>query len=294
MVKSERHTSQHAAWSLKRPRQWTLTMALNEIFILLVCVLCMLPVLLIFITAFKPDSEIIHFHRLWPHQWTLENFRQILTEPEEIPVFRWLGNSLLISTSVTLLVLIVDSLAAYALSRLALPGARWIYAIILATLMVPGQILLVPLYLILNKLHWLDTPLALIVPAGAGAFGVFLLHQFFKGVPRELEEAAELDGCSPFGIYWHIMLPLSRPALATLAIFAFVGSWNDFLNPLVFLDSIDRFTLPVGVALFQSSYATQYGLTLAASVICTLPIILVFLAFHKHIIKGIAAGGLKE
>jgi multiple sugar transport system permease protein len=266
----------------------------NEIFLLLVCVLCVLPVLLIFLTAFKPDSEIIHFRGLLPEHWTLLNFKQILTEPEEIPIFRWLGNSLLISGSITLLVLVVDSMAAYALARLNVPGGPWIFATILATLMVPGQILLVPIYLILSKLHWIDTPLALIIPAGAGAFGVFLLHQFFKGVPKELEEAAELDGCSPLGIYWHIMLPLSRPALATLAIFAFVGSWNDFLSPMVFLDSIDRYTLPVGVALFQSSYAAQYGLTLAASVICTLPILLVFLAFHKHIIQGIAAGGLKE
>lgn len=266
----------------------------NEIAVILACVLCALPVLLIFLTAFKPDAEIIHFHSLFPEHWTLENFRHILTESEDIPIFRWLGNSFLISGSITLLILVVDSLAAYALARLEVPGRRWIFAIILSTLMVPGQILLVPVYLILNQLHWLDTPLALIVPAGAGAFGVFLLHQFFKGVPRELEEAAELDGCSPLGIYWHIMLPISRPALATLAIFVFVGSWNDFLNPLVFLDSIDKYTLPVGVALFQSSYSDQYGLTLAASVICTLPIILVFLAFNKYIIKGIAAAGLKE
>ncbi|HEY1686771.1 MAG TPA: carbohydrate ABC transporter permease [Tepidisphaeraceae bacterium] len=265
-----------------------------EILMLLAAVLCILPVALIFLTAFKPDVEIIHFHGLLPKLWTTENFHQIFTQSEDIPIFRWLGNSLLISTSVTLLVLVVDSLAAYALARLELPGRKWIFSLILATMMVPGQILLVPVYLILSKLHWLDTPLALIVPAGAGAFGVFLLHQFFKGIPRELEEAAELDGCSPLGIYWHIMLPLSRPALATLAIFAFVASWNDFLNPMVFLDSIDRYTLPVGVALFQSSYAAEYGLTLAACVICTLPIILVFLAFHKHIIKGIAAGGLKE
>ncbi|HWB55145.1 MAG TPA: carbohydrate ABC transporter permease [Tepidisphaeraceae bacterium] len=266
----------------------------NEIFILFVCLLCIAPVLLIFITAFKPDAEIIHFYSLLPRHWTFENFRQIFTESEEIPIFRWLGNSCLISGSVTLLILTVDSLAAYALCRLDLPGRRWIFAIILATLMVPGQVLLVPVYLILNSLHWLDTPLALIIPAGAGAFGVFLLHQFFKGIPRELEEAAEIDGCSPLGIYWHIILPLSRPALATLGIFVFVSSWNDFLGPLVFLDSIDKYTLPVGVALFQGSYVTEYGLTLAASVVCTLPIILVFLAFHKHIIKGIAAGGIKE
>src|SRR5215208_2402409 len=151
-----------------------------EIFVVLACVACVVPVALIFLTAFKPDAEIIHFHGLLPRDWTLENFREILGRPEEIPIFRWLGNSIFISSCVTLLVLTVDSLAAYALARLRLPGGKLLFSIIVATLMVPGQILLVPVYLILNRLHWLDTPLALIVPAGAGAFGVFLLHQFFK------------------------------------------------------------------------------------------------------------------
>jgi multiple sugar transport system permease protein len=160
--------------------------------------------------------------------------------------------------------------------------------------MVPGQVLLVPVYLILNRLGWLDTPLALIIPAGGGAFGFFMLHQFFLGIPRELEEAAELDGSSRMGTFLNVVVPLSRPAMAALAIFVFVGSWNDFLGPLVFLDSVERYTLPVGVALFQSSYATEYGLTLAASIICTLPAIIAFLLFQRHIIQGIAMTGLKD
>ncbi len=134
----------------------------------------------------------------------------------------------------------------------------------------------------------------MIVPAGAGAFGVFLLHQFFRQIPRELEEAAMIDGASKLRIWWNIMLPLSRPALATLAIFTFIGSWNDFLGPLVFLDSVEKYTLPVGVALFQSSYAAEYGLTLAASVICTTPVLLIFMLFSKQIIRGMAMTGLKE
>jgi multiple sugar transport system permease protein len=265
-----------------------------EIAVIIASILCIAPVLLIFATAFKSDAEIIHFHGLLPEHPTLANFHEIFGRPEEIPIFRWLMNSIFISGSITLLILTVDSLAAYGLARLELPGRRTIFSAILATMMVPGQILLVPVYLILNRLHWLDTPLALIVPAGASAFGVFLLHQFFKSIPRELEEAAEIDGCSRLGVYWYIMLPIARPALATLAILTFVGSWNDFLGPLVFLDSASQFTLPVGVALFQTSYAAEYGLTLAASVICTLPIIVIFLIFHRHIIAGIATGGLKE
>lgn len=253
-----------------------------------------LPVLLILVTALKPDAEIIHFDSLLPREPTLANFREILQNPEEIPIFRWLANSLFISTSVALLVVGVDALAAYAFARLDLPAKKWVFGVVLATLMVPGQILLVPLYLLLNRLGWLDTPLAVIVPAGGGAFGVFLLHQFFRGVPRDLEEAAALDGCTRLGIFWTIVLPLSRPALATLGIFTFVGSWNDFLPPLVFLDSVDKYTLPVGVALFQTSYTAEYGLTLAASVLCTLPVILFFLLFQRQIIRGIALSGLKD
>ena len=160
--------------------------------------------------------------------------------------------------------------------------------------MVPGQILLVPVYLILNWLGWLDSPRSLIIPAGAGAFGVFLLYQFFKGLPRDLEDAAAIDGCSRLGIYWHVALPLSKSAMAALAIFTFTGSWNDFMGPLVFLESLDRFTLPVGIALFQSSYTIEYDLIFAVCVICTLPLLIVFLIFQKHIVKGIALSGLKE
>jgi multiple sugar transport system permease protein len=281
-----------------------------EVLIVLAAALFVLPVVLIFITSLKPDAEIVQFQSILPRDpatgWR-ENFGHVLNTPEEVPIlpelnwrswrslrFGWLGNSLFISACVTLLVLTVDSLAAYALARLNLPGRRAVFGLIVATLMVPGQILFVPVYLILNRLGWIDTPWALIVPAGAGAFGVFLLHQFFKGIPRELEEAAAIDGCTRLGIYWHVVLPLSRPALATLGIFTFIGSWNDFLGPLVFLDSLDRYTLPVGIALFQSSYASEYGLTMAASVLCTLPIIVVFLLFSKHIIRGMSLSGLKE
>jgi len=256
--------------------------------------LMLAPVALIFITALKPDAEIVHFRSVLPQEWTLANFQEILGSPEEIPIFRWFANSLFISSMVTVLVLTVTSLAAYALSRLRLPGKKWVFLLIVATLMVPGQILLVPVYLILERLHWIDTPLALIIPAGAGAFGVFLLRQFFLSIPRELEDAAAIDGCSKLGVFWHVVVPLSRPALATLGIFTFVGSWNDFLGPLVFLDSVDKYTLPVGIALFQTSYYAEYALTLAASVICTLPVLIVFLLFQKHIIKGISLTGLKE
>jgi len=251
------------------------------------------PAVLMTITAFKPDAEIIRFVGLLPDQWTLDNFRQILGTPEEIPLVRWFINSVFIAGSVTFLVLAVDSLAAYGLARLNLPGKKPVFAFVIAMLMVPGQIMLVPTYLILNALGWLDTPLALIIPAGAGVFGVFLLHQFFLSLPGELEEAAVIDGCSRLGIYARIVLPLSKPALATLGIFTFMGSWNDFLGPLVFLDSVEKYTMPVGIALFQTSYYAEYGITLAAATLCTAPALLAFLLFQKHIVEGISLTGLK-
>ena len=264
---------------------------------ILVCIgaaLFIAPIVLILITAFKHDSEIVRFEGIFPRVPTLDNFKEILGRPEEIPIFQWLGNSVFISLSISALVLTVSSMAAYAFARLDLPGKRWIFTLIIGTLMVPGQILLVPVYLILNRLGWLDTPFALIVPAGAGAFGFFMLHQFFLGIPKDLEEAAALDGCSRLGTFVNVILPLSKPALATLGIFTFVGSWNDFLGPLVFLDSVDKYTLPVGIALFQTSYSSEYALTLSASVLCTLPVVIAFLLFQKHIIQGIALTGLKD
>ncbi len=275
-----------------RPPRWRGW--IGHVLLLLGAAIFFMPVVLMLLTSLKPDGEIVHFRSILPERPTLQNFTEILGSAEEIPIFRWLANSLFISTSVATLVVTVSSLAAYAFARLDPPGKRWVFPLIIGTLMVPGQVLLVPVYLILNRLGWIDTPLALIVPAGGGAFGFFMLHQFFQGIPTELEEAAELDGCSRMGTFLNVVVPLSRPALAALAIFTFVGSWNDFLGPLVFLESVERYTLPVGVALFQSSYATEYGLTLSAAVICTFPAIVVFLLFQRHIIQGIAVTGLKE
>jgi len=265
----------------------------TETLVMAGAIIFVLPIILLFITSFKPESEIIHFKNVLPNDWTVANYAEVLDNVEEIPMARWFFNSVFVSSMITALVLFVDSLAAYALARLNLPGGKYVLILIIASLMIPLQMLLVPVYLILNWLGWLDTYLALIIPAASGAFGVFLLHQFFKSIPKEYEEAAAIDGCSKWGIYWRIILPMSKPALATLGIFVFVGSWNDFLNPLVFLDSVDKYTLPVGIALFQTSYVTEYGITLAASAIATLPVLIIFLLFQKHIIEGISLTGLK-
>lgn len=252
-----------------------------------------LPLIVMLFTSFKPEIEVLNPESIIPTHWTVSNYKHVLGWSEEAPFVRWLINSMFISTTVTLLVLVISSMAAYAITRLKLPGTKWFFGLVIATMMLPAQLFLVPVYLLLSKMHLLDTPWALIVPATAGGFGVFLMCQFMKAVPRSIEEAAMIDGCSKLGVYLHVVLPLCAPAMATLGVFTFIGSWNDFVGPLIFLDSIRNYTLPVGIALYQSSYVTEYGLTLATSVLATLPLILVFAVFQRQIIESMATSGMK-
>lgn len=252
------------------------------------------PTFLMALTSFKTEGEVLNPASVIPRIWTLSNYQHILGWAEEAPFGRWLLNSVFISSSVTLLVTLFSAMSAFAITRLRAPGGNFFLGTVVASMMIPGQLFLIPLYLILSKLHWLDTPAALIVPATAGGFGVFMLSQFMRSLPETIEEAALLDGCSWSGMFLHVTLPLCAPALATLAIFTFIGSWNDFLGPLVFLDSIRNYTLPVGIALYQTSYYTEYGLTLATSVLATLPLILVFLVFQRQIVESMASTGLKD
>lgn len=262
---------------------------------LIAALLFLAPLLWMLTTSLKSPGDIVSglgAGRWWPHPVTLANFRQVLGNVEEFPVWRWTGNSLFVSLAVTLLVLVVDSLAAFAYARLRWRGRDQVFAILVATMLVPGQVLLIPTYLLLRGLHWFDTYAALIVPAGASAFGVFLLRQFFRSIPPELEEAARLDGCGPLGVLWHVILPLSKPALATLGIFTFMATWNAFEGPLIFTDSQEMRTLPIGITIFQGHYNIEYGLLMAAAALAALPVLLAFLAFQKHIIKGISLTGL--
>jgi multiple sugar transport system permease protein len=260
----------------------------------LVALIFLAPLFVMILTSFKPEAEVLNPATIVPRTWTLDNFRYILSFPEEAPFVRWLLNSLFISTSITLLVLVFSSMAAFAITRLQVPGSSRILGLIVVTMMLPAQLFLVPVFLILSWFGWLDTPAALIVPATAGGFGVFMLSSFMRAIPRSIEEAALIDGCSPLGVYLHVNLPLCAPALATLGIFTFIASWNDYVTPLIFLDSIRNYTLPVGIALYQGSYNTEYGKTLAASVLATLPLIVMFMAFQRQIIESMAATGVKE
>lgn len=263
--------------------------------LLILAFLFLAPLLWMLSTSLKTPEDIVNglsALRWLPRPITIENYRQVLLNVKEFPVWRWTGNSLFISLATTVLVLTVDSLAAFAYARLKWRGRDPIFALLVATMLVPGQVLLIPSYLLIRYLHWFDTYQALIVPAGASAFGVFLLRQFFLTIPKELEEAAEMDGCGPIGIFWHVILPLTRPALATLGIFTFMATWNAFEGPLIYTDSLEMRTLPIGITIFQGHYSAQYGPMMAAAALAAVPVLIAFLLFQKHIIKGISLTGL--
>ena len=203
-------------------------------------------------------------------------------------------NSIKISTLTTAGTLFTSSLAAFAFARLRFRGQNILFLILLATLMIPVQVTLIPLFILFKWINWIDTHWPLIVPAiMTNAYGVFLLRQFFMSLPSELGDAGEIDGCNPFQIYWHIYLPLSVPALVTLGIFAFLYHWNEFLLPLIYLNSQNKFTIPLMLATFQGAYTTDWHLLMAAATIALVPVIIIYIFGQRYFVQGIALTGLK-
>lgn len=246
-------------------------------------------------TSLKPESEVLSATPHWlPRPATLQNYVTLFSQVEGFPVLRWFANSVFVSSSVTVLVLLVASSAAYAFARLQFKGREVLFMVVVATMIIPSQITLIPVFLIVQKLGWFNSYYGLIIPGLAGGFGVFLLRQFFLSIPVELEEAAYIDGAGPLAIYWRVILPLGKPAMAALAIFTFIGSWNDFAWPLIVTNDVDMRTLPIGIMIFQGRYTIEYGLTMAAAAVCTVPIIIAFLLFQRRITEGIAMTGLKQ
>lgn len=253
-----------------------------------------LPLLLMLVTSFKTEREVVDPSAVLPHTWTGQNYYQAFHSSVEAPIGLWSLNSFFVSCATTLAVVMLSAMVAFAITRIQIPGGRFFMNLVVATMMMPSQLFLIPLYMILGRMHLLDTPYALILPATAGGFGIFMISQFMRGIPASVEEAALIDGCSFPQVFWRVSLPLCAPALATLAVFTFIASWNDYITPLVFMESVTNYTLPVGIALFQSSYSTQYGLTLATSLLSTVPLLLAFLIFQKQIIESMSASGLKD
>jgi len=227
-----------------------------------------------------------------PAEPTLENMQLVLTQ-QDLRLDIWLRNSLIAATGYTIAVLLVCSPAAYAFARLRFPGNRVLFAFLLVTIMIPSQVTLIPNYLLMRDLKWLDTFAALIVPGAANVFGVFLLRQFFQQIPQELEEAAVLDGAGFFGRFWHVVLPLSTNALTALGIFVFLGHYNDLFWPFIVTNSLETRTLPVGLAILNSSYAGQFRpMVLSGAVLSVVPILIVYVIFQRRIIRGVMLTGM--
>lgn len=245
-------------------------------------------------TSMMPQEEMFRTPPQWiPAEFSLKNYRAIM---EVLPLGRMLLNSFAIAVSATIGQLCSCALAAYAFARLRFRGKTVLYFVLLATMMVPSQVTMIPVFLIMRSLGWIDTLYALIVPAFfGGAFGTFLLRQFFSTIPVDLEDAARIDGCGRFRILWSIILPLSRPALATLALFTFMTYWNDLLGPVIYLSSIEKATLTIGLANLQTGVlTTRYDLLMAGSVLSVLPILILFVLGQRWFVQGIAVTGLKE
>ncbi len=242
--------------------------------------------------SFKPLSEIIAGGvNFIPEHFTLDNYNKIFIQS---PLFgRWLFNSVLVAVWVTGLNLLFNSMAGYALARMRFPGNRLWFFIILAVLMVPGQITLIPSYLILKYLGWLNSYQGLIVPTVVNATFIFMMRQFFINFPNELEEAAQLDGLSRWETFVQIVLPLAKPALAAQAIFIFMGSWNNFLMPLIILSDQDLFTLPLGLNTFKGQYISYWNYIMAASMVFTLPALAIYAFFNRYFIQGVTFTGSK-
>jgi len=227
---------------------------------------------------------------LIPPTFTLDNYRQVLEETEYI---RWFINSLGIALVTTASVAFFDSLTGYALAKFQFPGKNIIFILILSTLMVPTEMLVIPWYVLAIDLHWTDSYWGIMFPGVISAFGVFLMRQFFSGVPNDLIDAARLDGFSEFRIFWKIAVPQVKPAIAALCIFTFLGNWNAYIWPLIVTRSEEMRTLPVGIAFFSSESGSSFHLIMAAAALATIPVLIVFLIFQRQIIKGIVLTGLK-
>lgn len=263
-----------------------------QIIVILGAIVFIFPFLWLVSTSLKPDEQIFALPpKLIPNPVQWENYTRMF---KYFPFSRFFGNSVYITFMTLVGVLFSCPLVAFSFAKLRWPGRDLLFLVLLSTMMLPPQVTMVPVYLLFRELGWIDTFRPLWVPAWFGsAFYIFLLRQFFLTIPRELEEAARIDGCSFPRMYVQIMLPLIKPALATTAIFTFMGAWNDFMGPLIYINSTEKFPLSLGLRLFQTQFGGEWAMMMAASVIMVLPLIIMFIAFQRYFIQGIVLTGLK-
>jgi multiple sugar transport system permease protein len=268
--------------------------ALRYVVLIVLAVIFISPLLFMLVTSFKTRADATSLPPEWiPSPFSLEAYQVLLAGTGETPVLRWFANSMLAAASHALLVVATSAMAAYALARMEFRGKRIVFATIIATLFVPPVILIIPNYLIVGQLRWLNTLVAIIVPTAASAFGVFFLRQFFSQLPLELEEAARLDGANRWQIFWKVVIPLSRPALVTLAMLSFLTNYNDFLWPVYVLFSPETQTLPAGLSTLQTANAVRYDLLMAGAVVASVPVLALYVGAQRFIIEGVSRSGLK-
>jgi ABC-type glycerol-3-phosphate transport system permease component len=256
-----------------------------------ITIIFVMPLVVMVLSAFKPLVEIQRMPpTFWPEAPTLNNFRKVLSEA---PYFLWYRNSLVVAIAVTTFAVFTSAVAGYIFAKFEFPLKQPLFVIVLATLMIPFPVLLIPNYIIANRLGVLNSLLALILPGTVSAFGIFLIRQFAAGIPRDLIEAARLDGASEWAIFGRIVLPLLRPALAALGVFTFLASWNDYLWPLVAINDLDKSTLPLALTFFNSVQSTRYDLIMAAASMAVVPVLIVFLIFQRQIVKALVLAGMR-
>lgn len=256
-----------------------------------ITVIFIMPLVVMLLSAFKPQAEILRIPpSFWPEAPTLDNFRTVLSEA---PYGLWYRNSLVVAIGVTTIAVFTSAVGGYIFAKFEFPLKQPLFVLVLATLMIPFPVLLIPNYIIANRLGVLNSLWALILPGMVSAFGIFLIRQFAGGIPRDLIEAARLDGASEWSIFGRIVLPLLRPALAALGVFTFLASWNDYLWPLVAINDLDKSTLPLALTFFSSVQSTRYDLIMAAASMAVVPVLIVFLIFQRHIVKALVLAGMK-
>ncbi len=267
-----------------------------HVLVIVAVLIIVYPVLWMLGTSFKPAAEVVSSSRPWPLHPTKANFPSGWSSNPGVTFGRFLMNSAVISVIAVIGNLIACSLAAYAFTRLHFRLRNFFFAMMIATILLPYHVLIIPQYVIFKDFGWINTILPLVVPKflATDAFFIFLMVQFMRGIPRQLDEAAKLDGCGSYRIYWSIILPLTRPALITSAIFTFIWTWNDFFTQLIYLNDTTKFTVPVGLSLFvDQSGATSYGPMMAMSLLALLPVFLFFLAFQRFLVDGAVTSGVK-
>ena len=265
--------------------------ALIFIILLVIAFVVVLPYILMLLSSFRTTAEMMRNPKtVFPIEWTLSGYQKVFSRA---PIFKWFQNSVIITTSVTLAVLFTSTITGYVFAKFRFRYKETLFLLLLATMMVPSQVTMIPTFLIINTLGWYNHFSALIVPALVSVFGIFLARQFIEEIPDSLCEAALIDGCGSFGIYFRVILPQVRPAVSALAIFTFLATWNDYLGPLIMLSDVDRMTLPLALTFFNTNHAMDLGATMSAATLVMLPVIVVFILFQKQFIKGISITGLK-